>query len=72
MNRKTAKKINVYLYICLLLTIPSMIYLQIMNDVVTSIILVCFMFVISMVMFWLSTNEHETEKKVKEKSVSRR
>jgi Na+/melibiose symporter-like transporter len=68
MRRATAKKINVILYICLMITIPIMVYLETMNYLLLSIILVCIMFAISMFMVWLSTREHENEdKKIKEK-----
>ncbi|NEW05355.1 hypothetical protein GK047_04905 [Paenibacillus sp. SYP-B3998] len=68
MKRIHAKRLTIILYICLLFTMPVMVYLQINNEVLLSIILVGMMFVISMVMFWLSTKEHEAdEAKMKEK-----
>jgi hypothetical protein len=70
MKNEIAKKINVLLYICFMITIPTMIYLETENYLLLSIILVCIMFAISMFMIWLSAKEHETEdnnKKIKEK-----
>jgi hypothetical protein len=59
MQRKTAKKINLLLYVGLLMTIPIMIYLEVINDVPLEIILVCIMFAISMGLLWVSEQEDE-------------
>lgn len=60
---KTARKTGIILYGALMLCIPAVLYLEMHGYIAAGIVLVVFMFAISMGMLWVSEAEDRAEQR---------
>lgn len=62
MKRKTVKWLGRSLYCCLLVFIAALIYVEVKNELLWGIALLCGMFVICMGLLWISEKDDEWAK----------
>jgi hypothetical protein len=65
MKRKTARKIGIVLYGCLVILIAATVYSEMNNYLLMGIILVCAMLGVSLSLLWISEKEDEIKLKGK-------